>query len=166
MREPEQALDPKVQTMWRFSRLIRFALTGIVFSVALGFGVSWFANEAFGLPKMPIWLGTTAFYVFFRLIHAIVWPMYEYRYYRYGINDDHLLVQRGVLFRRWSAIPHHRIQHVDTQQGPIERIFGLASLQLYTASGQSADGSIPGLAQDTAEQLRDDLSRRRGDDGV
>jgi hypothetical protein len=30
----------------------------------------------------------------------------------------------------------------------------------------SADGSIAGLAEATAEALRDELSRRGGDDGV
>ena len=55
---------------------------------------------------------------------------------------------------------------MDTQQGPIDRILGLSSLQLYTASGVSADGSIPGLAEEEAERLRDELSKRGGDDGV
>lgn len=166
MREPKTELDPRVKSMWRLSRMVRLALTGIIFSIILGFGVGWIFETLFQFPSFPISLGVIAFYLFFRLFHALVWPMYEYRYYKYGVNDDHLLVQRGVLFRRWSAIPHHRIQHVDTHQGPIERMFGIASLQMYTAAGQSADGSIPGLTEKVAEQLRDDLSRRRGDDGV
>ena len=39
-------------------------------------------------------------------------------------------------------------------------------LLVFTAAGMSADGSIPGLATDDAERLRDQLSRRGGDDGV
>jgi membrane protein YdbS with pleckstrin-like domain len=55
---------------------------------------------------------------------------------------------------------------VDTRQGPLERVFGLSRLLVFTAAGMSADGSIPGLRTDEAERLRDLLSRRGGDDGV
>ena len=71
-----------------------------------------------------------------------------------------------ALFKRWSSIPLNRIQHVDTRQGPLERMLGLSRLLVFTAAGMSADGSIPGLASDVAESMRDELSRRGGDDGV
>ena len=100
------------------------------------------------------------------LVMALIWPSLEYRYYRYAVREKDILVQQGVLFRRWTALPLHRIQHVDTRQGPIERIVGIANLQLYTAAGMNADGSIPGLSADIAERLRDELSRKGGDDGV
>ena len=37
---------------------------------------------------------------------------------------------------------------------------------LYTAAGVTPDGVIPGLAEEDAQQLRDELSKRDGDDGV
>jgi hypothetical protein len=100
------------------------------------------------------------------IVFALFWPALEYNAYRYMVRDQDLLVQSGVLFRRWSSIPHNRIQHVDTRQGPLERVFGLSRLLVFTAAGMSADGSIPGLRTDEAERLRDLLSRRGGDDGV
>ena len=48
---------------------------------------------------------------------------------------------------------------------PIERLLGLSTLMLYTAAGVTPDGVIPGLEED-AQQLRDELSKREGDDGV
>jgi membrane protein YdbS with pleckstrin-like domain len=100
------------------------------------------------------------------IVFTLFWPAFEYNAFRYMVREDDLLVQSGVIFRRWSSIPHNRIQHVDTRQGPIERVFGLSRLLVFTAAGMSADGSIPGLATDDAERLRDQLSRRGGDDGV
>ena len=100
------------------------------------------------------------------VVFALFWPALEYNAYRYTVRDQDLLVQSGVLFRRWSSIPHNRIQHVDTRQGPFERVFGLSRLLVFTAAGMSADGSIPGLRTEEAERLRDLLSRRGGDDGV
>ena len=48
----------------------------------------------------------------------------------------------------------------------MERLFGISRLLVFTAAGMSADGSIPGLKTSIAEELRDQLSRRGGDDGV
>ena len=95
----------------------------------------------------------------------MIWPSFEYQYFRWDIRDDDLIVQQGVLFRQWVVIPRHRIQHVDTTQGPIERFMGII-IGIYTAAGISADGSIPGLLEEQAEVIRDDLSENSGDDGV
>ena len=113
-------------------------------------------------------LGTVvafALIVFF-LGFAVLWPSLEYEHFGYSVREHDLFVQRGVLFRRRSSIPHNRIQHVDTRQGPLERAFGLSRVAVFTASGVSADGSIPGLTTEIAEGIRDELARRGGDDGV
>jgi uncharacterized protein len=159
MVEPKTSLDPKITFAWRIGRLFRFALLSIPMS-ALTFAVLF----QFWNLKAAILL--VSIYLVYQLGFALIWPSFEYRFFRYDVREHDLLVQQGVLFRRLSSIPHHRIQHVDTQQGPIDRLLGLSSLKLYTASGMSADGSIPGLAEEEAERLRDELSKRGGDDGV
>jgi len=156
---PMEALDPQVVTLWRLQRVFRLSLLGIPFAVAVGLGVTSMAGATLGAVA-----GLSL--VFFQLVMLVVWPSLEYRAFRYSVREHDLLVQSGVLFRHWSSIPHGRIQHVDTRQGPMERLLGLARLQVYTAAGMSADGSIPGLDADIAEELRDQLSRRGGDDGV
>jgi membrane protein YdbS with pleckstrin-like domain len=95
-----------------------------------------------------------------------VWPALAHGAYRYAVREHDLLIRSGVVFRRWSAIPLARVQHVDTRQGPLERSFGLQRLLVYTASGVSADGVIPGLSEGDAHALRDALARRGPDDGV
>lgn len=155
----DQSLDHRVVTQWRLGRLFGLLVFGLPVAVAIAVGVSMVG---------PTWVGVLAgaALVLWRLLMAIIWPGLQYRYYRYSVREHDLLVQSGVLFRRWSSIPHNRIQHVDTRQGPLERWLGLSRLAVFTAAGMSADGSIPGLATDDAERLRDELSRRGGDDGV
>lgn len=155
----DQQLDPRVVTLWRLQRLVGLVMFGIPVAIAVGFAVDMVA---------PRWLAALASgsVVMWRLVMAMLWPALQYRYFRYSIRDHDLLVQNGVLFRRWSSVPHSRIQHVDTRQGPMERWLGLSRLAVFTAAGMSADGSIPGLAEEEAEHLRDMLSRRGGDDGV
>jgi hypothetical protein len=62
-----------------------------------------------------------------------------------------------VLFRRVIFVPRSRIQHTDVNQGPIERHFGLAHLVLHTAGTESASVTLPGLDQDLAIGIRQQL---------
>jgi membrane protein YdbS with pleckstrin-like domain len=169
MQEPEERLSPRVKFLWRISRSLRFMLFGLPFAVAMFFFFRYTAIHLLELERgfSNALAGILAFLMALRgAVYALVWPSLEYRYFRYALREEDLLVQQGVLFRRWSAIPRNRIQHVDTHQGPLERIAGVASLRLYTAAGMSADGSIPGLENRIAETLRDALTKSQGDDGV
>ena len=77
----------------------------------------------------------------------------------YAERDEDLLVRRGLLFRRLSVVPYGRMQFVDVNAGPFERLFGLATVRLHTAAAAS-DARIPGLAAADAERLRDALAAR------
>jgi membrane protein YdbS with pleckstrin-like domain len=50
------------------------------------------------------------------------------------------------------------MQFIDVEIGPIERIFGLATVQLHTAAA-ATDARIPGLPRAEAERLRDRLTQ-------
>ncbi|MHB8719506.1 MAG: PH domain-containing protein [Candidatus Dormibacteria bacterium] len=79
------------------------------------------------------------------------------RSWAYLERADDLIVRRGLLFRQTSVVPYGRMQFVDVSAGPIDRLFGLATVQLHTAAAAS-DARIPGLAQAEAERLRDRLT--------
>lgn len=70
---------------------------------------------------------------------------------------DELLLSRGKVFHTYTVVPYGRIQFVDVTAGPIERIFGLKSVELHTASA-SSDSSIAGLVAAEADALRDRLA--------
>lgn len=154
-----RSLDPRVVWLWRVQGLIRLAILWVPMCVGVGVGVSRVTNVPIGVVA-GLALGL------FQVVWAMIWPTLEYERFGYAIRERDLLVKSGVLLQRQSAVPHNRIQHVDTRQGPIERAFGLSSVVVYTASGLSSDGSIPGLDTQTAEALRDELARLGGDDGV
>ena len=77
----------------------------------------------------------------------------------YALAEEHLLWRSGIMFRSLSVIPYGRMQYVDTSQGPIARHFGIAEVQLHTASA-STDATINGLPVAEAEHLRQVLSER------
>lgn len=77
----------------------------------------------------------------------------------WGFAERHedLMVRRGVLVQRLSVIPYGRMQFIDVTAGPIERSLGLATVRMHTAAAAS-DARIPGLEQDVAARLRDQLA--------
>ncbi|MFE2325100.1 PH domain-containing protein [Streptomyces sp. NPDC059385] len=98
---------------------------------------------------------------------ALVWPAAavwgwvllgrNWRSWRYAERADDLLISRGVLWREETVVPYGRMQLVEVTSGPLERRFGLASVQLHTAAA-ATDAKIPGLAPAEAERLRDRLT--------
>lgn len=96
------------------------------------------------------------------VVLAVLGAGYElarYRIWRFAIEDDAVTLERGVLTRVTSVVPFVRVQHVDTQRGPIERLAGLSSVVVYTAGSRGADITIPGLAPERADAIRERLRR-------
>jgi membrane protein YdbS with pleckstrin-like domain len=76
----------------------------------------------------------------------------------YDVGADALTITNGIMFRQLVVVPYARMQYVDVQAGPLLRRFGLATVQLHTASA-ATDARIPGLAAQVAADLRDELAR-------
>jgi len=81
----------------------------------------------------------------------------RFRAWGYAERAEDMLVRRGVMFRRTSVIPYGRMQYLQVTAGPLERAFGLATVQMHTAAARS-DARIPGLASSEAARLRDQLA--------
>ena len=131
--------------------------------VAVGATVPiWFANDG----EMPWWGWLPLIGAIVLMVLGVLFAFLRTRTIGYLERQDDLLVRRGMLFRRFVAVPYGRMQIVDITQGPIERMFGLKTLKFVTAAASSAI-TIPGMPGSTAEQLRDHLvavseSRRAG----
>jgi membrane protein YdbS with pleckstrin-like domain len=81
------------------------------------------------------------------------------RSWGYAERADDLLVTRGILNRQLVVVPYGRMQYVDVTAGPLDRRFGLATVQLHTAAA-ATDAQIPGLVPQEAARLRDRLAAR------
>ncbi|HEY5026155.1 MAG TPA: PH domain-containing protein [Acidimicrobiales bacterium] len=81
----------------------------------------------------------------------------RFRAWGYLERDEDLEVRRGVMVQRLSVVPYGRMQFVEITTGPVERLFGLATVKLHTAAAAS-DARIPGLHPDEAARLRDRLA--------
>jgi membrane protein YdbS with pleckstrin-like domain len=81
----------------------------------------------------------------------------NWRSWGYAERADDLLVTHGVLFKELVVVPYGRMQYVDVTAGPLERRFGIAKVELHTAS-TATDAVIPGLPPEEAARLRDHLA--------
>lgn len=111
------------------------------------------------LPGMLVGPGWAAFALLPLALMAWGWVMLgrNWRSWRYAERADDLLISRGVLWREETVVPYGRMQLVEVTSGPVERHFGLASVQLHTAAA-ATDATIPGLDPAEAERLRDRLT--------
>ncbi len=156
MVTPPLPLDPRVVRQWRIGQLIT---TAIFAAALLGGGV---------LLERRLWaLVGAGVIVALGLIAMMFLAPARYARWRYSLQTEELRLWHGVLWRTASVVLYSRIQHVDTQQGPLERALGLNSVVVYTAGTVGASLTIPGLDADAAESLRDRLARlSAADDAV
>jgi uncharacterized protein len=152
-------LDRRVVTVWRISLAIGLLLPTVVLgSVAVGL------------------LGTTGWVVLGVLLVVtgvlVAWyPSARYARWRWRLTDIAVELDRGVVVRQAEALPYFRIQQIDVTRGPVDRLLGLASLQVTSASA-SGSVTLPGIAGDDAPGVRRALLARAavavggGDSGV
>jgi membrane protein YdbS with pleckstrin-like domain len=153
---PVDPLQPWPLTVdWRpvSSRLIvveqiRLAGVIVVFAVAGVLLWTWFDAWQF--------LAGTIAVVVLGAVRAVL-IVRSVRSWGYAERAEDLLVKHGLMVRRLSIVPYARMQFVDVSAGPLERAFGLATVELHTAAAAS-DAQIPGLPGPEAARLRDRLA--------
>ena len=91
---------------------------------------------------------------------VLVWVLLgrSWRAWRYALRADDLFLSHGIMWQQQTIVPYGRMQLVEVTSGPLERRFGLASLQLHTAAA-TTDAKIPGLTPTEAAELRDSLGQ-------
>ncbi len=93
------------------------------------------------------------------LIATAGWLMFRYR-----LEGEELIIDSGVFSRRRRVIPLARIQNIDLKQSAVERLAGVATIQLETASGGSeTEASLAVLSHAEARDLQTELMRRRAE---
>lgn len=87
--------------------------------------------EAEGLKLLLLIIG--GFIVLITLIFHFVLPFYIYKLYGYEVNEDEIIIHRGIIFRQKIIVPIKRIQHVQKNQGPIQTLFKINTVSIFTA---------------------------------
>lgn len=134
-------------TVWRFSTVTSMLLPTVVLTaVAVGFlgTIGWLVPAAL---------------VLLTVVLAAWYPGARYERWRWRLTDLAVELEHGVVVRQAEALPYFRIQQIDVNQGPIDRLLGLASLQVTSASA-SGSVTLPGIAAGEAPGIRRALLAR------
>lgn len=145
-------LDPAIRSVWT----IRIAIAALVlFGAAVVVDVGVLGG---GARAVPAGVPTLA-----ALVLGAAWvllvPRWRYRFWRFALREEELLLERGIWTRVRTVVPLRRVQHLDVAQSVIERPFGLGRLIVHTAGTRSHAVELPGLAIEEAERLRDTIKR-------
>lgn len=148
LRPPAHRVHPRARLLWQLGALVEVALLGLALVVAIRvldlFEPAWW---------MVALLGTVA------VVRVGVVPEWRYRTHRWEVTDGAAYTQTGWWARERRLAPMSRIQTVDWDQGPVERVLGLANVTITTASAAGAIG-IGGLDQATAAALVAELTAK------
>lgn len=149
---PTRCLPDAARTYWAISAAlgsIAPLVGAIVAASLLGGAWSW-------LLPVAVLAGA--------LVAVFVLPPLRFRRWRYDVRDEEIDIQHGTFVIRRTLVPIRRVQHVETETGPLQGFFALSSVAFHTAAGQT---EIPALAHAEAEQVRARIARlARGLDDV
>ncbi|MFB6305258.1 MAG: PH domain-containing protein [Haloferacaceae archaeon] len=89
---------------------------------------------------------------------------YEVAYwqrYEYELTDDTFDIRSGVVARRERKIPLRRIQNVDIRRNVVQRILGIAALDLETAGGGDTEAAVRYVSFEEAKRLQRAIAERK-----
>lgn len=142
LREPAHQVSPRAVGFWRVTALIG---DGILITAAV---VAYVL-----VPERPWWATVLlVLLVVLSVAHVAFMPTIRYRVHRWEVTPIAIHTRSGWLGRETRIAPLSRVQTVDSRQGAIMRMFGLASLTVTTASA-AGPITIDCLDADTAREL-------------
>lgn len=145
-------LDPRALRVWR----IGAALGTLFFWIPAGIviAVTYFTGWMWPWPLLILIVP-----VLITILQVFIMPPIEWRRWRYEVTEREVDMQRGVFIMTRTLVPMSRVQHVDTQQGPLLRHYGLSAVTITTAGGGH---EIPGLSEEVASEVRDRIAALAG----
>ncbi|MFZ2174346.1 MAG: PH domain-containing protein [Rhodococcus sp. (in: high G+C Gram-positive bacteria)] len=142
MAEPLWRPSPRAKQLWAINATLLWLPVFALQAVAAFVGTWW-----------PTWVhvGVFAITLVLALLHITVVPQWRYRVHRWEISDTAVYTRTGWFTQERRIAPISRVQTVDTERGPVDRMLGLATVTVTTASSAGAV-KITALDQHTADR--------------
>jgi len=103
-------------------------------------------------------LSCGAFIFIFSLVILLKFLGFKKR--KYAVREKDISYKSGVFFKKLTTVPFSRVQHIEIDEKPVSRLFGLASLSVYTAGDSSDDLVIKGITKEMASQIKEFISTK------
>lgn len=128
LREPAHQVSPRAVGYWRTAALIPSVVVAVLL---VGGYAAWWTRSG----TAPWWaLLLLAVLLVALAVYPAVMPPVRYRVHRWEVTDTAIHTRAGWITINSRIAPLSRVQTVDSRQGALMRVFGLASLTVTTAS--------------------------------
>ncbi|MBF6079094.1 PH domain-containing protein [Nocardia beijingensis] len=156
MADPAWRPSPKAKLLWTTQAAIAWV---IPFAALLVWAVLDSAHRGWQLGFFLVALVPAA-------VNIGVAPWWRYAVHRWEVTDEAVYTRVGWLNQESRVAPISRVQTVDTERGPLERLLGLATVTVTTASSAGAVQisalDLP-VAEETVARLTRIAAQHRGD---
>ncbi|WP_424768845.1 PH domain-containing protein [Paenibacillus sp. sgz302251] len=94
---------------------------------------------------------------------ALILSFLDWKRFGFWLEEDRIIIRRGVLFRDEKTIYYSRIHSVNVEQPLIQRLLRVAQVKIETPGGnKKADGILPALSLKEADAIQLMLRRQAG----
>jgi membrane protein YdbS with pleckstrin-like domain len=156
LAEPAWRPSPRARALWAIPPAIGWVIVVIAELV-------WIVSDSTHRVWQPVVLVIT---LVVAVAHVAGVPLWRYAVHRWEVTEEAVYTRTGWFTQESRVAPISRVQTVDTHRGPIERLLGLATVTVTTASSAGAV-RIPALdlavAEQTVERLTEVAAAHRGD---
>jgi putative membrane protein len=94
---------------------------------------------------------------------SMVWAILSYFRFYFYLDEDELIIEKGVLRKTKLNIPFDRIQTINFQQNLLHQFLQVIELEIDTAGSKGTEFSIDALSKDQAELLREVLLSKKAE---
>ncbi len=148
-QQPQKRISERALSVWRITGAIitAFSLFILVSLITVSTIFAW-----------PLWIPITAIILFLisAFINIYLFPNLRWKHWRYEVREQEIEIQSGIFIIKRTLVPMVRVQHVDTEQGPLLRKYHLATVTISTAA---TIHGIPALDVEEAEEMRHAIIR-------
>lgn len=141
-------LPESIKKVWKKTSVLTFLLLVIV-GIAIA-GIFTYFDALSRTWQLVLGVYFTVSILIFITTFLLI--TYRYTYFRYEITGKEVIFQKGFIFRSITYVPFSRIQHIETEQGPLLRKEQLMELIIHTAA---TNHHIAGLSIEEAQTIRD-----------
>ena len=84
----------------------------------------------------------------------------RYWFFRFTVDDDGLRIRQGVFKKTHLEIQFERVQGMDVERSPVDRLLGLATVTFDTAGSAAREGRLPAIRRTFADTLRQRIEQQ------
>lgn len=159
-----QAEDVELKPIEKKYLTVKILSDIIVWLVFIGaiIAITYFKEKKDGFLNTYFWyiIGAGVFLV----LLTIAMDLLGFKWKGFVMREKDIIYRSGLIFRKKVHIPYNRVQHIEVNQGVLDRYLDLAKLKIYTAGGSRSDLSIPGLKNQDALKMKAFILKKTNED--